>query len=383
MEQARPTLWALFHLNLMFSSIEEERRPAVVERCYRPLLDMIGRLSLPIGIEAPGWTIEELARLDPGLVADLRALIAAGRVEFVASGYAQIAGPLVPAAVNRANLAHGLQVYRDLLGVRPTTALVNEQTVSRGLLPLYGEAGFRGLVFDWDNTIAHQPDWDLDLGRWPLQVEDGAGPPLTVLWSRSVGFQKVQRYVHGELDLEEILEWLDRQRLAPGQCFPLYTNDAEVFGFRPGRFQTEAAILADEWLRLEDLFRALSAPGRYGFLPPAAVCASLEQGGRGVPVESLTSAEAPVLVKKQGKYSVLRWAVAGRDSAVVNAACHRLAAARHGLPPDDAGWREVLYLWSSDFRTHITEARWTAFRAALAALSPPDPLPPDLLPPDP
>ena len=33
---------------------------------------------------------------------------------------------------------------------------------------------------------------------------------------------------------------------------------------------------------------------------------------------------------------------------------------------DDAGWKELCYLWSSDFRTHITEKRWTAFCARLA-----------------
>src|SRR6185436_2314664 len=31
-------VFALFHLNLAFSSIEEERRPEVVARCYWPLL---------------------------------------------------------------------------------------------------------------------------------------------------------------------------------------------------------------------------------------------------------------------------------------------------------------------------------------------------------
>jgi hypothetical protein len=31
-------LFAVFHLNLAFSSIEENERPLVIERCYWPLL---------------------------------------------------------------------------------------------------------------------------------------------------------------------------------------------------------------------------------------------------------------------------------------------------------------------------------------------------------
>ena len=34
----------LFHLNLNYSSIEVASRPAVVRRCYRPLLELAERL---------------------------------------------------------------------------------------------------------------------------------------------------------------------------------------------------------------------------------------------------------------------------------------------------------------------------------------------------
>ena len=41
--QATLHLFALFHLNLAFSSIEEEQRSDVIKRCYWPLLEQIGR----------------------------------------------------------------------------------------------------------------------------------------------------------------------------------------------------------------------------------------------------------------------------------------------------------------------------------------------------
>ena len=46
----RLRLFALFHVNLAFSSIPEEHRPVVLERCYWPLLRMVRRLALPVGL---------------------------------------------------------------------------------------------------------------------------------------------------------------------------------------------------------------------------------------------------------------------------------------------------------------------------------------------
>jgi len=96
----------------------------------------------------------------------------------------------------------------------------------------------------------------------------------------------------------------------------------------------------------------------------------------------LESAECPVPVKKQRKYNLSRWAVTGRDDIALNAACERIY---RGLAAADAGledWKELCFLWSSDFRTHITTSRWqqmrtrlTAMEARFAAL--PEPPPPE------
>ena len=49
-EIAELHLFAVFHLNLAFSSIEEEERKSVIERCYWPLL-ALASTNGPIGIE--------------------------------------------------------------------------------------------------------------------------------------------------------------------------------------------------------------------------------------------------------------------------------------------------------------------------------------------
>src|SRR5260370_36137932 len=94
--------YALFHLNLMYSAVDEDRRPDVVARAYWPLLSL-ARDHGPLAIEATGETLLEVERIDPAWVAEVRSLISDRRCEFVGSGYAQIIGPLVPAAVNHAN----------------------------------------------------------------------------------------------------------------------------------------------------------------------------------------------------------------------------------------------------------------------------------------
>jgi hypothetical protein len=72
-------------------------------------------------------------------------------------------------------------------------------------------------------------------------------------------------------------------------------------------------------------------------------------------------------VKKQPKYNVTRWAVTGRDDLTINTACWRVY--RSLLEAEDCNgeeWRELCYLWSSDFRTHITTKRWQRYRERLA-----------------
>jgi hypothetical protein len=59
--------YAFFHLNLAFSSIEEERRGEVIERCYWPLLKLAERH--PIGMEITGFTLEEIASRDSAWIA--------------------------------------------------------------------------------------------------------------------------------------------------------------------------------------------------------------------------------------------------------------------------------------------------------------------------
>jgi hypothetical protein len=354
----------LFHLNLSFSSLEEEDQPAVIERCYRPLLALAEENAFPVGIEASGWTLERIAELAPDWLASARELIDAGRMELVGSGYAQLAGPLVPAEVNRWNLRLGLESYERLLAARPRLALIGEQAYSPGILDLYAEAGYAGVIADWDNAWRSHPEWGRETRHRP-QLARGLECEVPVVWSESVAFQKFQRYAHAEMTRDEYVEFV-RGAVRDGGALMLYANDAEVFDHRPGRFAAEPEMQEPEWERIGEGLRALTTAGVVRPVLPSRVLTLLETSGAGR-VISLEAPDQPIPVKKQDKYNISRWAVTGRDDVDLNTRCGRLHQRLRAVDPGPEAWRELCALWASDLRTHITERRWASAMARLQA----------------
>jgi len=362
-------LYTFFHLNLAYSSISEEERSIVIANCYWPILRFAKDYQIPIGIEASGYTLEVIATLDKDWIEALKALIEEGLGEFIGSGYAQIIGPLVPGEVNRANLRLGHEMYDQILGLRPRIGLVNEQAYSAGLLSNYLEAGYDALIMEWDNPAATHPDWSQEWRYYPQYACDQHGEQIPVIWNKSIAFQKFQRFAHGDIDRAAYFDYLSRHVTDSPRNFPLYGNDAEIFDFRPGRFHTEAPVHGEgEWQRIRSLVEALREDSRFQFIKPSQVLETLTSSQSGHPLQ-LESKVDPIPVKKQGKYNVTRWAVTGRDDGESNAACWRIyQALRQQQVTDNQAWRDLCYLWSSDFRTHITEDRWRAYQQQLQSM---------------
>ena len=172
----------------------------------------------------------------------------------------------------------------------------------------------------------------------------------------------MQRFVHRDIEIDPYLDYV-RGAQAPGRrALCVYASDAEIFDYRPGRYKTEEKNVGGEWARMEEAFSRLSE--EFELVAPSAVLrlGEVAHAGQTLRLETATS---PIPVKKQRKYNLARWAVTGRDDLGVNAACERIY---RGLAAKDAGtaaWKELCYLWASDFRTHITEKRWSAFCARL------------------
>jgi hypothetical protein len=359
-------LYAVFHLNLAYSSIEEKQRSQVIRDCYWPLLTLAQETQWPVGIEATGYTLETIASLDPAWIERLRLLTRGGLCEFIGSGYSQIIGPLVPAEVNAANLRLGRYSYERLLRLQPLIALVNEQAYSPGLIQHYLDVGYHAMIMEWDNPFHVHPEWDPSWHYLPQRARGQKGEEIPLVWSKSIAFQKFQRYAQGEMELEEYIQYLASHIGRRLRAFPLYTNDAEVFDFRPGRYAGELPLTkTKEWLRIRSLIESLQKDKRFRFIQPSQVLELLGETGAGNSL-SLESAEQPIPVKKQGKYNITRWAVTGPDDLRINTACWRIYEGLKAHPgAGDEDWRELCYLWGSDFRTHITGNRWKKYCQSL------------------
>jgi len=359
--------FSFFHLNLAYSAIELSRRKDVIDRCYWPLLNLARKHQLPFGIEASAWTLEAISAIDPAWLDALRELITIGPCEFIGCGYAQVIGPLVPAEVNAANFRIGMERYEFLLGMRPKIALVNEQAYSAGLIPLYLEAGYECIIMEWNNPARSHSEWDSEWRYLPQYACGSGGVEIPLIWNKSVAFQKVQRYVHGEMELDEYIGYVLSHCGDRARSFPVYGNDVEVFDFRPGRYMTEAPLHGSgEWLRIEAMYLRLMAQPGIEVVAPSEVLEMMEMPGAGNRLH-LETASHPVPVKKQDKYNLLRWAVTGRDDLGINTQCWQIfEAMRSSEIATDSDWMELCYLWSSDFRTHITDLRWADYRTRLA-----------------
>ena len=339
----------------MFSSIKEEERCLVIDRCYWPLLHWIERSQKTVCIELTVTTCEIILAIDKHWISTLKKLINQNLVELVGSGYAQIIGPLVPAAVSRKNIDLAKQAYQKVLGTLPKIWLPNELCVSQGLLELYHDCGIDTLFLEHEN---HRLLFDSELcNETSSKVILPDNTTLDVIWISSVAFQKLQRFIHGEIDDKSYFVWLkeiagDSKRSA--LC--IYGNDAEVFNFRPGRYASEKAIEHDEWQILSQVFDQIDA--QYPIINPLLL--SDKQRNAILPKHDIAH---PIAVKKQEKYNVSRWAVTGRDDVALNTLCFRwLHSLLNSERSDDKQWQALLTLWSSDYRTHLGKERWENLR---------------------
>lgn len=357
-------LYTLFHCNLAFSMIPREHFPAVIERCYRPILALAEK-GIPVAIEMTAWTLKEVNRIDPSFLEKLRGLWDEGKCEFIGSGFSQAIFPLIPADVNRWNLELGNRYYQDLLGRKPRIALVNEQTYSRGLTDLYREAGYEAIIMDWNNSFQHNR-YPKEHQYYPQRAA-GLSVDMDVIWSHSIAFQKFQRCVHNELSAGDYLEYLfSHHSPDEDRGFLVYSNDAEVFDYRPG----QDAVANGEYERMEGLLSRIMSDGRATLVTPSAFLKNLKGNEKALNIVRLESAETPIVCKKQEKYNPVRWAAAGRDSVHINTECYKAynnikALIEQGALEEGAidGFKEVLCdLWGSDYRTNTIDEKFLHFQ---------------------
>lgn len=343
--------YIIFHGNLAFSAIEEEQLTTVIDKCYFALLDLIENTKLPLALELSGYTLEKIVELRPQWISKFQYLHNKGLVELIGSGYAQIIGPLVPYEVNIQNQKMGLEIYQSILGITPNIAFVNEQTFSKSMVDIYFEVGYKAIAMEWNNAFSEHIEWKKEYSYLPAVVQ-GQNKKLPVLWTNSIIFQYFQRTAHNENTIDEYLQKIVKLIDAGNKCIPIYCSDLEIFNYRPGRFETEMSIQTDEWQKINDILTHLSDIGLFQ-LPSDIIQENLKQNV----LLDLTTSASPIVVKKQPKYSLSRWAACGRGATYINRLCF-ICFQKIKHINNKKVWKKLLYFWGSDFRTHITEKKW-------------------------
>lgn len=358
----RPFAYAVFHCNLAFSSIQERDHSDVIKRCYWPLLHLAEKNHFPIGIELTAFTLKRILNLDPAWVQKFRELLNTNKCELIGSGESQLIGPLVPHEVNEWNQQLGIEEYKSILGISPSIAYINEQAVSSSLLDHYLDAGYTAVFIEWDNLYSANPTWSKHYLNSPQQIETLSGRKITALWNWSVSFQKLQRVCHDQLDIEDYQLFIQNSFDKGFTAFPIYGNDAEVFNYRPGRFSEEANIEKDEWQQLTEVFTRFSA--QFDIVLPCHVLKTVKNIEPLLPFNGLL----PIAVKKQQKYNLTRWCLSGRNDLLLNTLCfHEYKKLITDNALEKEKWRQLCHLWSSDFRTHLTDDKHQKLIPALNA----------------
>lgn len=357
----------VFYLNLMYSAIPEEDRLIIIKRCYWPLLELIER-GVPIGIQLSGVTLEIIRKLDPTWIKRLKQYLEEKKCELIGGGYAQIIGPLVPSEVNHFNQKTCLEVYNDFFNTTPSVATISEMAYSAGILEGFIDNGYKGVLMEWNNPRHFHPEWEDSLRYYWQIATDTRGRDIPVIWADSIVFQKFQKYVHGHIRLNEYIPYLEGIGEKANDGFScLYASDTEIFDYRPRRYKNDTPINPEilEWRRIEELFDVLLKRDDFAFLFPSETLGIAPEGRSGNRIR-LESPQNPIPVKKQEKYNLNRWALTGREDLGINTVCYKifsLLKKQNNTDTDD--WRELCYLWSSDFRTHIEEKRWQDYRNRL------------------
>ena len=206
-----------------------------------------------------------------------------------------------------------------------------------------------------------------DLRRAPIErgvhlhTYHYAPHPSLEVWGYAAAMQ-------GDIGLQDYVDYVRTQRAKQARVLCLYASDAEIFDFRPGRYKTEEKIAATgEWNCIAQAFARLSQDDDFALIAPSDALRLRDARDAGQKLH-LESAACPVPVKKQRKYALARWAVTGRDDVAINAACQRIHDGLVAKSASSEAWKELCYLWSSDFRTHITDKRWNGFVARLRAM---------------
>jgi alpha-amylase/alpha-mannosidase (GH57 family) len=143
---------AIFHANLNYAYLTEDRYEYVIRSAYEMTLDVM-RERFPgtrFVFEASGYTLEQIAQKAPDVLEKLKAAMARGECEFMGSPYAHPMLPNFPAEDGLRSLRFSNESYRRHLGMQPRS-FWNPECGWRAFVPAQAQAaGYINLLGDFE-----------------------------------------------------------------------------------------------------------------------------------------------------------------------------------------------------------------------------------------
>jgi hypothetical protein len=142
----------IFHANLNYAYLTEDRYEFVIRQAYEMTLDTMQAEfpDVPFVFEASGYTLEHMAQKTPDVLEKLKAAIARGQCEFMGSPYAHPMLPNFPQADGLWSILFSNEVYERLLGFCPKS-FWNPECGWRSYVPTQVvDAGYSNLIGDFE-----------------------------------------------------------------------------------------------------------------------------------------------------------------------------------------------------------------------------------------
>lgn len=146
-------IFNFFHLNLNYSALSQSKVNDLISNCYLKLFQNIKNCNIQVGIEASGFTIEQIYYRDKRLFNLIINLEDENKIYFIGSGYHQIINPIHNIEINDLNYEMGKEVYIKFFGKNPQTYLINEQVFNKSLLKFYLKKNVKKIIVDDTSNI--------------------------------------------------------------------------------------------------------------------------------------------------------------------------------------------------------------------------------------
>jgi len=162
---------AIYHANLNYSGLDEDRYEFVIRECYEKIFDLYNTVfkGIPYCFEASGYTLDKMQQYCPDVVEKLKSAVISGQCEVLGSPYPHLMLPNFPFRDGEVSLEFTLESYQKILGMVPVSGWNPECGWRHDIPQMFKNLGFKNLILDWDSfLLSNNPEIKA--------YESGSGP---------------------------------------------------------------------------------------------------------------------------------------------------------------------------------------------------------------